>query len=62
MIDKNRHLHAGNNPLGSAPVKELIGKFAVPSVIGMLVNAVYSITDQIFIGHSVGLWEPQQFM
>ncbi len=55
MIDKNRHLHAGNNPLGSAPVKELIGKFAVPSVIGMLVNAVYSITDQIFIGHSVGL-------
>lgn len=32
----------------------LIFKFAVPSVISMLVNSLYNIVDQIFIGHGVG--------
>lgn len=44
-----------DNPLSSAPVLGLIGKFAIPSVIGSLVHAVYNITDQIFIGHVVGM-------
>lgn len=43
------------NPLGSAPIFGLIGKFAIPSIIGMLVMAAYNITDQIFIGHVVGM-------
>lgn len=43
------------NPLGSAPIVKLIGKFAIPSIISMLVNAAYNITDQIFIGHVVGM-------
>lgn len=43
------------NPLGYAPVMRLIAKFAIPSIISMLVNAAYNITDQIFIGHVVGL-------
>lgn len=43
-----------NNPLASAPLAGLIARFAVPSVIGMLVNAAYNITDQIFIGQIVG--------
>lgn len=43
------------NPLGYAPIIKLIGKFAIPSIISMLVNAAYNITDQIFIGHVVGM-------
>lgn len=43
-----------NNPLGSAPVSKLMVKFAVPSIIGMLVGALYNIVDQLFIGHGVG--------
>ena len=43
------------NPLGSAPVSKLMLKFAVPSIIGMLVGSLYNIVDQLFIGHAVGI-------
>lgn len=42
------------NPLAVEPVGRLIGKFAVPAVISMLVSAMYNIVDQIFIGQGVG--------
>ena len=42
------------NPLGSAPVGKLMMKFAIPSIIGMLVGALYNIVDQLFIGHAIG--------
>ena len=45
---------AAENPLGSAPVDSLLVKFAVPSIIAMLVGALYNIVDQIFIGNYVG--------
>ena len=41
------------NPLGTAPVGGLIGKFAIPAIISMLVSALYNIVDQIFIGQGV---------
>ena len=43
------------NPLGTAPVGGLIGKFAIPAIISMLVSALYNIVDQIFIGQGVGM-------
>lgn len=43
------------NPLECAPVIGLIAKFAIPSIVSMLVMAAYNITDQIFIGHVVGM-------
>lgn len=43
------------NPLGSAPLFPLIATYAIPAVISMLVSAAYNITDQIFIGHVVGM-------
>lgn len=43
------------NPLGSAPVGGLMLKFAIPSIIGMLVSALYNIVDQLFIGQAVGM-------
>lgn len=43
------------NPLGDAPIGGLIQKFAIPSIISLLVSAAYNMTDQIFIGHVVGM-------
>ena len=43
------------NPLGTAPVGGLIGTFAIPAIISMLVSALYNIVDQIFIGQGVGM-------
>lgn len=43
------------NPLGYAPLGGLMRKFAIPSIISMLVNSLYNMTDQIFIGHKVGM-------
>lgn len=44
----------GGNPLGTLPVNHLLAKFAVPSIIAMLVGSLYNIVDQYFIGNSVG--------
>ena len=43
------------NPLGTEPVSTLLRRFAVPSVIAMLVSALYNMVDQLFIGHSIGV-------
>lgn len=42
------------NPLGYKPVGGLLLAFAVPSIISCLVNSIYNIVDQIFIGQGVG--------
>ncbi|WP_367924656.1 MATE family efflux transporter [uncultured Ruthenibacterium sp.] len=36
------------------PVGKLVAKFAIPCVISLLVNSLYNIVDQIFIGWGVG--------
>lgn len=43
------------NPLGVKPVGTLLAEFAIPSIIAMLVSALYNIVDQFFIGHYVGM-------
>lgn len=43
------------NPLGYAPIGSLLRKFAIPSIISMVVSALYNIVDQIFIGQGVGM-------
>ncbi|MDO4960907.1 MAG: MATE family efflux transporter [Eubacteriales bacterium] len=40
--------------LGREPIGQLMLKFAIPSIIAMLVSAVYNIVDQIFIGRAIG--------
>ena len=42
------------NPLGYQPVGKLLLSFSVPSIISCLVNSIYNIVDQIFIGQGVG--------
>ncbi len=45
----------GANPLGTKPVSKLLAEFAIPSIIAMLVSALYNIVDQFFIGQYVGM-------
>ena len=42
------------NILGVLPIPQLIRQFAVPSIVAMLVGALYNIVDQFFIGRSIG--------
>lgn len=44
-----------NNELEYSPLLPLIAKFAIPSIISMLVMTAYNITDQIFIGNVIGM-------
>ena len=43
-----------NSYFETAPIGRLIARFAIPSVISLLVNALYNIVDQIFIGRGIG--------
>lgn len=43
------------NPLGTEKISTLLLRFAIPSIIAMLVSALYNMVDQFFIGRSVGM-------
>ena len=45
-----------NNPehMGTQPIPSLLAKFAVPSIIGLLVHASYNIADRLFVGMACG--------
>ncbi len=47
MMDSSKEL--ANEKIG-----KLLLKFSIPAVIGMLVNAMYSVVDRIFVGRGVG--------
>ena len=37
------------------PISKLLCKFALPAIASMVVNSIYNIVDQIFIGQGVGV-------
>lgn len=41
--------------LGTEKIERLLVKFTIPCIISMLINSVYNIVDQIFIGKGVGI-------
>ena len=43
------------NPLGTEPIKNLIVKYSIPTALTLMVNYIYNIVDQIFIGQGVGI-------
>ncbi|HBT94856.1 MAG TPA: MATE family efflux transporter, partial [Coriobacteriia bacterium] len=45
---------AGTNPLGTQRISKLMLRFAVPSIVAMIVTSLYNMIDQIFIGQGVG--------
>ena len=50
MVEKTKEL----NPLGYKPVGKLLKSLAIPAIIANLVNALYNVVDQIFIGQGIG--------
>ncbi|MEE0435924.1 MAG: MATE family efflux transporter [Peptococcaceae bacterium] len=42
------------NPLGYEQIGRLLRRFAIPSVISLIINSLYNMVDQIFIGQGVG--------
>ena len=40
--------------LGTEKISKLLISFSIPCIISMLINSVYNIVDQIFIGQGVG--------
>lgn len=43
-----------SNDLESKSIGKLLFQFSLPAIIGMLVNALYSIVDRIFVGRGIG--------
>lgn len=50
-----RYIDAAANPLAVEPIGKLIRRFSIPAIISMLVDALYNIVDQIYIGHGIGV-------
>ena len=42
------------NPLGTERTGRLVARYAIPSVISLVVNSLYNMVDQVFIGQGVG--------
>lgn len=53
-ITEKKEEKAANNSLGEEKINKLLYRFAVPSIISMLVGSLYNIVDQFFIGQRVG--------
>ncbi len=43
-----------SNPLGTERISKLLVRFGVPSIISLVVNSLYNMVAQIFIGNGVG--------
>lgn len=42
------------NPLGYERIGKLLRSYAIPSIISLIINSLYNMVDQIFIGQGVG--------
>lgn len=40
--------------LATKKISAIVWDYALPAIVGMLVNALYNIVDRVFIGHGVG--------
>ena len=54
MSENNTSYELEKNPFETENIGKLIMKFAIPCVISLVVNSLYNIVDQIFIGQGVG--------
>ncbi len=51
---ERRKLEKEENILGTEKIGKLIRKFSIPCIISLVVNSLYNMVDQIFIGWGVG--------
>ena len=42
------------NPLGYERIGKLLRGYSIPSIISLIINSLYNMVDQIFIGQGVG--------
>ncbi|MDL2264369.1 MATE family efflux transporter [Synergistaceae bacterium OttesenSCG-928-I11] len=54
MVEEKK-FDTANHPLATGSVGRLLLRFAIPSIVSMVVGALYNIVDQIFIGRGVGM-------
>lgn len=47
-------MNGKENILGTERISKLLASYAIPGIISMLVNSIYNVVDQIFIGQGVG--------
>jgi len=40
--------------LGEQRVSDLLLKFSIPAIVGMMVNALYNVIDRVFVGQGIG--------
>ena len=45
---------SSENILGTEKIGKLLVRFSIPGIVSMLVNSIYNLVDQIFIGQGVG--------
>lgn len=50
-----RYIDPAANPLATESIVKLIRKFSIPAIISMMVDALYNIVDQVYIGHGIGM-------
>lgn len=50
-----RYIDVTSNPLATKSAGVLLCRFSIPAVISMLVDSLYNVVDQIYIGHGIGM-------
>lgn len=43
-----------SNYLGKEKLSKLLGKFAIPCILSLIISCLYNIVDQIFVGNMIG--------
>ncbi|MBS4961117.1 MAG: MATE family efflux transporter [Clostridiales bacterium] len=49
------NIESKTNPLGTASISKLIMQYSIPTTFTLMVNYLYNIVDQIFVGQGVGI-------
>lgn len=44
-----------DNPLATAPISSLLLRYSVPTTLTLMVNYLYNIVDQVYVGQGVGI-------
>lgn len=50
------------NPLETEKIGKLIMRFAIPSIISIVVNSLYNMVDQILLDGELAIWPMLQRM
>ncbi len=53
-MKQNKNIMQEESPLLKQKIGRLLMSYSIPAIIAIMVNAIYNITDQIYIGHGVG--------